>query len=225
MDQSQLSNDPTRCILTFSNQHQAIRLIFEKYWFLLKEDSVLSGYMADRPSITYRRARSLRDELVRSHFVDSTTRLSDPPTTTPCGSCEACPFVDTRGRVTLPNGELWVQKHSASCHTTGVIYWLQCVCGDFYVGKTRRSFSTRIREQVTAATSGFFGTVIGRHFALKHDYCFMGLKFLPLMVLPRYDRGGDWDRLLLQTEARWIFCLRADHPPGLNEAISFAPFL
>lgn len=189
-DQSQTLIDPTRCILTYSNQHQSICQIFEKYWFLLREHPILSGYVAERPLITYRRARSLRDELVRSHFVDPTVRHRESPTTSPSGSCDACPFLDTRERVTLPNGDLWVQKQSASCHSTGVIYLLQCVCGDYYVGKTRRSFSSRIREHVTAATSGFFRTVIGRHFALKHDYVFTGLKFLPLTVQPRDDRGG-----------------------------------
>lgn len=165
------------------------------------------------------------DELVRSHYVDSETPSSDSPVTTVCGSCTACPYIDTRSEVTLPNGDLWVQRHSASCHSMGVIYLLQCICGEFYVGKTRHTFATRIKEHITAATSGFFRTAIGRHFALKHNYSYGGLKFLPLVVLPRDDRGGDWDRRLLQTESRWIFHLRADRPPGLNEAISYAPFL
>lgn len=218
------SAEPTRLILTFSSQHQPIRDAIEKYRFLLVEDPVLSSYVPPKPSITYRRAKSLKDELVQSHFVDPWSIRSVPAITTPCGACEACQFLDVRNRVTLPNGQLWVQQRAVSCHSPRVIYLLLCPCGDFYVGKTRRPFSVRILEHVTAATSGYFKTTIGRHFAFKHIYTFSGVKFLPLTVLSCHDRG-DWDRVLLQAGACWIFRLGADRPPGLNDSISFAPFL
>lgn len=217
--------EPTRCILTYSNQHQQIREIFERYWFLLTEDSILSSYVANKPTITFRKARSIKDELVNSHFVDPTGVANTSTHTLTCGNCTACPYLDTRNKVKLPNGETWIQKHSASCYTSGVIYLLLCPCGDFYVGKTCRSLATRITEHITSATLGFFKTAIGRHFALKHNYDFVRLKFLPLTVTPFHDCGGDWDRSLLQAESRWIFRLRADRPPGLNESLSFAPFL
>lgn len=217
--------DPTRCILTFSNQHQTIRNIMEKHWFLLKEDPILTNYVADNQSITFRRAKSLKDNLVRSHFTDTPTDLSKHPVTTPCGNCESCPYLDTRNKVTLPNGEEWTQKYSASCWSTGVIYLLQCACGSFYVGKTRRTIATRIKEHITSVSAGYFKTVIGRHAAFHHNYGSLDIKFLPLNVIPCHERGGNWDKLLLQTESRWIFQLRADKPPGLNEQVSFAPFL
>lgn len=122
--QPQSSSDITRRIFTFSNQQ--IKGIFEKYWFLLTEDPVLSNYVASKPSITYRRAGSLKDELISSHFVNPTIRQSIPPRTIPCGSCEACPFLDIRNQVILPNGERLTQRQPASCHTSGVIYLLQC---------------------------------------------------------------------------------------------------
>lgn len=154
-----------------------------------------------------------------------THRSINPAITTPCGACEACRFLDVRNRVTLPNGQLWVQQRAASCHSSGLIYLLSCPCGDFYMGKTRRPFKSCILEHNTATTSGYFKTTIGRHFALKHDYVFSEVKFLPLTVLECHDRGGDWDPVLLQAEARWIFCLGADRAPGLNDSIFFAPFL
>lgn len=46
--------EPTSCILTFSQQHQIIRNIIQKYWFLLAEDSILASYVTKKPSITYR---------------------------------------------------------------------------------------------------------------------------------------------------------------------------
>lgn len=38
-------------------------------------------------------------------------------------------------------------------------------------------------------------------------------------------QGGDWNKTLLQVEQRWIFRLHATRTPGLNDAISFRPFL
>lgn len=99
--------EPTRLILTYSSQHQLIRDAIEKYWFLLIEDSVLSSYVSHKPSITYRRARSLKDDLVQSHFVDPMSLRRLPAITTSCGACEACQFLDVRNKVSLPNGEIW----------------------------------------------------------------------------------------------------------------------
>lgn len=62
--------DSTRCVLTFSSQHHSIRAIVNKYWFLLTEDPILSKYVSPRPAITYCRAKSLKDSLVQSHFID-----------------------------------------------------------------------------------------------------------------------------------------------------------
>lgn len=38
-------------------------------------------------------------------------------------------------------------------------------------------------------------------------------------------RKGDWNKILLQTEQRWKNKLKATSPPGLNDAITFKPFL
>lgn len=91
--------------------------------------------------------------------------------------------------------------------------------------KKRRPFGVRIAEHVDAARSGYFKTVIGRHVAFAHNYEFLGFKFLPLARVDRHDRGGEWDKMLLQLGSRWIYLLKSDQPPGLKEAVSFAPFL
>lgn len=128
-------------------------------------------------------------------------------------------------RATLPTGVKWHQKHHVTCSTMGVIYLLQCPCKGYYVRKTRRALNVRISEHLAATRSGFFRMIIGRHIAFSHNYAFNGFKFLPLTVIPPHDRGGDWDRALLQAESRWIFQLHSDRTPGLNDNISFPHFL
>lgn len=65
---------------------------------------------------------------------------------------------------------------------------------------------------------------IERHFGQKHLYKIDSLKF---MALDRIHpiRGGDFDKSILPTESSWIFNLKATRPPGLNDSISYAPFL
>lgn len=151
-----------------------------------------------KTSITYRRSRSLKDTLVKSHFIEINT-LPSPTTkgTFPCGGCDFCESLDTRLKVTLPGGYKWSPNHHVTCSTMVVIYLLQCTCNAYYGGKTRRVFNIRISKHIVAAKVGFFKTVIGRHIALTHNYAFHGLKFLPLTVIAPHDRGGDWDQALL----------------------------
>lgn len=207
--------------MCFSSQSQTIRNIISKYWVLLTDDPILGKYFGPKPSITYRRNMSLRDSPVRSHFIDPSSRPSQIRGVFPCGNCEACKF----SRYSHPRYlTSWSQRHLVNCLTMGVIYLLQCgICDAFY--KTSIAFRTRILEHMTSATSGYFRTAIGCHFALAHNYTHHGIKFLPLMVIPPPDREGNWDQALLRAEAKWIFRIKSDQAPGLNEAVSFAPFL
>lgn len=51
------------------------------------------------------------------------------------------------------------------------------------------------------------------------------VRFLILDRIHPNPRGGDFNKLLLQTELRWIFNLKATLLPGLNKAFNFKPFL
>lgn len=51
------------------------------------------------------------------------------------------------------------------------------------------------------------------------------VRFFALERIHTDVRGGDWDNLILQREARWIHCLAPTQPPGLNDTISYKPFL
>lgn len=63
------------------------------------------------------------------------------------------------------------------------------------------------------------------HVVFRHDYKMSKVSFTALDRVHIPDRGGDWNKTLLQWEQRWIFRLLASTYPSLNESISFAPFL
>lgn len=147
------------------------------------------------------------------------------PSTTPCGNCPYCIYLDTRTRAVLPGGISWRARNLVSCTIKGIVYLLQCLCDSYYVGKTQREFWCRIYDHIYATSFGYFKSPIGRHMALQHSYNFDGFSFLPLSVIPEDSRRGDWDKNLLQIESKWIFQLNACQPPGLNDSLSFKPFL
>lgn len=62
---------------------------------------------------------------------------------------------------------------------------------------------------------------IGRHMVLTHNYRVLRDTFT-LDLVHILDRGGDWNKTLLQHEQRWIFRLQTTCHPGLNKSISYA---
>lgn len=187
------------------------------------DDPILSNYVTMGPSITYRRSTSIKDALVHSHFTDKSLLPSSRVRIFPCGGCGACDSLDTRSTAVLPGGYRWTQRHHITCTTLGIIYLLQCTCNAFYVGKTRRAFNIRMLEHITAAQAGYFRTAIGRHIELNHNYESKASYSYHCPQSPHMREGGLGPRTT--SECKWIFRLKSDQHPGLNNAISFASFL
>lgn len=118
-----------------------------------------------------------------------------------------------------------VFRHFANCKTQGVVYLMQCQCGAFYVGKTRQEFRKRVDKHMQSMQIGNLYLPLGRHVARYHNYRLPSVNFTVLDRIHLPLRGGDWNKVLLQREMRWIRYLRATTPPGLNETESFRPFL
>lgn len=66
---------------------------------------------------------------------------------------------------------------------------------------------------------------ISRHMGLHHNFDDTKIHFFALENVPPNERGGDNDMILLQHEALWISDLAALRPPGLNDTLTFKPFL
>lgn len=135
--------------------------------------------------------------------------------TFPCGHCGDFHYMDARKNITLLNGETFQPKNYVNCRTPGVVYLLCCQCGCYYVllcdqHREERSFPTSWKTYCSSLVHGDVTPKV-RFLALDHIY-----------VNPR---GGDFNKLLLQSELRWIFHLKATTAPGLNEAFNFKPYL
>lgn len=143
-----------RLITTYKKQHKAFRKIIEKHWHVLQIDPSLKLHIPNSPAITYKRTRSLKDQLVKSEYVS--TFRSDPCKrlgTFTCGGCSFCRYMNTQPNVILPNGKSHKPKHYANCKTAGVIYCFTCQCQSFYVGKTKLEFCRRAARHISSMTS------------------------------------------------------------------------
>ena len=142
-----------------------------------------------------------------------------------CGTCRYCRYMHMTKNPILPNGQTFRPQHFANCRTHGVVYLLLCGCGCFYVGKTKLEFTKRACRHNKSIQTRNPDLPLGRHAALVHPDKFPKIKFLILDRIHPNPRGGDWNKTLLQMELRWIYRLKATEPPGLNDFISFRPFL
>lgn len=102
---------------------------------------------------------------------------------------------------------------------------MKCFCGAFYIGKNKRPLFCRIRDHVSLIAKHKMETPISRHVGLYHNFNLNSICFFSLEHIPHYEWGGDIDRKLLQLETRWIYVLQVTRHPGLNEGISYKPFL
>lgn len=209
----------------WSKQHGQMRNIFQKYWPLLTADNTIKEFFKSYPEITYRHAPSMRDGLVHSHHMARGPMDYSTVGTFPCGACDICPFILNSKNVTLPNGKTHLIKHRVTCKTIGVVYLALCICGCFYVGKTKRPFLKRIKDHIAPLYKHLTTTALNRHIAIVHNYDPGVVCFAALEHVSSHARGGNIDTSLLQLETRWTHLLDATKFPGLNEYISFKSFL
>lgn len=160
-------------------------------------------------------------KLVHSEFIKK--NIVKYCVTFPCGHCGYCNYMNTRKNIILPNGVNFYPKHYINCRTSGIVYLLTCDCGSFCVGKTKLEFWRCIYRHVASIQKRDPSLPLGRHSALMHKL--MSKNHIALNHIDPTLRGGDYNKLLLPIELKWIFLLRATTAPVLNEAFNFRPYL
>lgn len=108
----------TRLIMCFSKQHKQIRESIQRHWSILTDDLKIQKFVSNTPSITFRRAMSIKDRLVTSEFRGELVKEHCPARGSfPFGHCSHCPFIRREKTFLLPNGEMVSPPHFANCQT------------------------------------------------------------------------------------------------------------
>ncbi|CAJ0952190.1 unnamed protein product [Ranitomeya imitator] len=226
-----------RFISTYNERWRDMRQALNKYWAILKSDQTLTRHISDTSSITYRRSKNLKDILVHSYYPGGDPNKafgSKGPKWGffPCNDCIACPNMQKASGFESSDGtkNFTITQH-ITCNSIGVIYYAKCPCGKIYVGLTSRPLRLRVREHVRDILNAREVTdmtelkPIPRHFKQIHDCNAKLLKVSGIDKVFINQRGCDWKKILAQLETRWIKKIDCVYPKGLNEKLSFAPFL
>lgn len=150
----------------------------------------------------------------------------------PCNHCIAC--VNTERATTFSDStgtREYTITHTITCDTIRVVFMATCPCNLKYIGLTSRELKRRIRKPVlgiqVAANEEDTDhlKMLPRHIKQFHNCDVSGLKVRGIDRVLITTRGGDWKKTLAQIECKWIYTLATVKPLGLNEGISYAPFL
>ncbi|XP_056384003.1 uncharacterized protein LOC130277374 isoform X1 [Hyla sarda] len=212
----------------FSPLEKVIRRAVHNSWSLIKSDTDLGKLVHDRPLITFKRCKNLRDAVTSSNFCSNPKTTdwltkSGPTGNHKCGTCIWCPNMKI-GKSTQIGGEIIHVNTLITCRTQWVVYAMICSCGRFYIGSTKRTLNTRFREHVYSVKTKKGAPCFIEHMNSEHKGICDNLLFQGLEVV-RSKENSDKRKLLLQTEAKWIIKLNAAGNLGLNERVDYSVFL
>ena len=146
-------NDVT-FITGFNADYRVFEDIIRKHWPITLGDPQLSTILPARPKFVYRRAKRIRDSLVKN--------VPDPPKKMisfldqkgfyRCGRCKPCRTTKGSRKVdqfqSHANNEQFKVGKLITCSSTHVTYVIECECGLQYVGRTTRKLSVRMGEHI-----------------------------------------------------------------------------
>ncbi|XP_054871029.1 uncharacterized protein LOC118470507 isoform X2 [Amphiprion ocellaris] len=216
------------CTLQYSNMAYKIKNAITKNWSILACDPSLGPLFSEPPRFAFKKAPTLKDKIVKNYLPASKleTFFKKPIGTFRCGACVHCTqinrsthFMDSTCTYTFKC------RSFANCNTTHVVYRLDCVCGCFYIGRTKKKLKERFAEHKYAIRKGNMEYPIAKHFKNMTHTNINELTIMAIEVIENTPRGGDRLKRLLQRETFWIHSLKATVFPGLNEEIDFSPFL
>ena len=138
--------DRSKFILTFHPHNFKARQVILKNRPILMADPLTQQVFKKPPLFAFRRDRSLRDILVRSHLPTMKAHIG----TKGCNRnrCNTCPYVMEINNISFPL-EKFLIKDGFTCTSRNVIYAILCKrCNKIYVGETGRRLGDRFREHL-----------------------------------------------------------------------------
>ena len=131
--------------LTYHPDLPKVRDIVNKHWPIIASSSTLNEIFTERPTMAYRRPKSLRDLLVRAKLK---ANMPEPlGETRPCGKsrCKTCKMITPTQMAKSASGAAIKLRCNTNCKTTNAVYLITCTkCGKQYVGETGDHMNQRI---------------------------------------------------------------------------------
>ena len=142
-----IPKDRVPFVTTFLPSNLVVKKIISKNFRILCEDNRTSKMFNKSPLKAFRRAKNLKDLLVRNSLPRNLPHQS--PGTFPCKRtvCRTCPHVNSSSTIITPKGHVYITGHF-SCITEHEVYSLSCTkCTSIvYIGDTGRRLADHFRE-------------------------------------------------------------------------------
>ena len=225
-DTNQDEEERTFLITTFHPNFRVCNQKVQQNWDLLDKSGSTRPLLKLKLIKGSRRAKNLRDILVRARLPRYTPKPASKPTginnqhTNSCKKtcCQYSAMLDKTGRIkSVVTKKEYNTQSQASCPSNNIVYCLCClVCGKHYVGQTKRPLFERLREHVRNINQDNDIHIVGRHL---NEPGHEGIKSLNVRVL-NFAKGHPDSKsslcMRLDLESKWIKRLRSLVPTGLN---------
>lgn len=183
--------------------------ILKKHFHLLENDSLTSKVFTNRPMVAFRRAKSIRNHVVRN----SAPKDRPPKTTEPCGrNCALCKNIRSSETITNQQNGITIKiNDGGTCKSSQLIYAATCKkCNLIYVGETGCSLADRFGKHRHDMKSRPDNNELAKHFHKDHD-----LSDMEVLIL---QTGLSKSRAQRERfEDQWICKLQTKTPTGVNE--------
>ena len=203
-------------VITYNPALPSLAQIMKKHWKVMVNDLYLKKVFPVPPMVAYRRAKNLKDKLVKAKVPPPTTRkkrqLQGMKPFNKSG-CEVCPYVRRGSVLQNPINKKSIKINSSlDCNSKNTVYCIFCNksgCNQIYVGQSQRELKTRFSEHKTSVRTNA-KKVVGQHFnGPGHSISNMEVAAIEKV----FERGTQ---IIEKRESMWIEFLEAEFM-GLNK--------
>ena len=144
-DQIRENKDPqTILVSTWHPKLSAIPSFLKNNFRLISSHPKLSKIFKQKPTVIYRKNKSLSDHLLKNDIANQQLHSN----VVPCGKCKLCPQINAAKLIT--NDKLNITekiKGTGNCKEREIIYAAQCSkCKVLYIGHTGEQLSERFSK-------------------------------------------------------------------------------
>ena len=199
-------------ILNFHPAFSEARSIIDSLWPKLHASEDMKKVFGERSMVTYRRPKTLQDELVRAKLKGESNESRGMKKRGK--RCQICNYVE-EGCIFEERGRSYHVNFSFDCDSLGVIYLIRCrKCRKIYVGSTITSFRTRFNNHKGSLNrfSKKQRLIPGEH--LYAYFCepeHKSLEEMQIKIIDKADISNPTER-----EGFWAYKLDTFIPPGFN---------
>lgn len=204
LEETNQKSSTFRYIMKYNNQHKPIQKIIQKNWPMVLSDPVIGPMLPQRVSITYSRAPSTRDKIVKTN-PEVMERGSWLNMRKGFYKCKACLHAINKNTYKTPfcDREYKIIK-LLTCRTEFAVYVLLCPCGLQYVGSTVLQVHKLILQHLRTITNQDNTYPVAHHFKEKHNSNSTELKYFVLDTVPQVD-GVETESTNLESWKQDIF--------------------